>query len=978
MPPPPTDPISLKLGLLCTYKQYKADTETIAGWLKANAVKHGYKFDRKDGISIRTSDFVPMAQKIVANVKQAWFSLNPAIHDAFRRAIVARQKCTAWYEQNTKSQWKSNESHAYFTNILLTCWDILLSASANRPEPKHQAPQPPHKENIPQAQPASVEDELAAHSNRFAALYIGPDGDSDSDDEPEVTNAQSSSLNNQTKQGKKSKSPFTSTPATIIADETQIEEEFWFAIQSFLREQQKVREQVKGYWKDFNGEKTHLIMATFGTRMAIDLIRRSEIELDLQVVRPKRFPADQYPVHTFPALLVAAKQDRCPPMRLDHIVDPRLGRIAGVLISGPQNELTLYNTYATLKAWRNAVDDGCNKWLKNAMVEWNDESDRLTRILFMLFEMSMVEPTPPYQDDITRGVTEALWSGKIPIWTTFSLKLLLDIEDILGEFQLLTWGIAGDHALNHATSTPTHWHHQADCCHVPLPPPNAPGNVNSPKQPDDKHKASPASKTINIRGKVKSSEGPRMRGMVKKRLPKKKAANAPPIGEEVKVCTLRCGYDSYDKDVYCVKEWIKFHVLEQFGDTYSPESPYDVVDASPYDVLRMNPLHCGMIVYDLYRSRHWSGLYQNTCDNRDIWTMMYVYAAGRSVFPDSLAWPDMEFLLYQLDDKYVFFGGRPVDLQWAARKWMLAMGNSSTGLSYRDLSHLQCCTLRFAVNHKKWRPLKDNSVLGSFIKTRTNCCEIHQADAHDNFMEMIRVMHRPDSLLRLARFLNMSQDEAKTFVTTWTNRLHSWTLMDILELTQMYLAVDLADVGFDWAVLDDTCSQMWKEARPLLRIQHSDSRDDGDGDCDHEDCNVGRQPSNWTTILLSQAAEVEVNLSSKKKNNPAVFAEELEKGSPTFMKLWSLIQEHCRRRVNTNLGHGIFSSYAAEECLIKLLDTRNEAPYPARIVAPHVRKCFEGYSENLLEQSSSMKLAEKILAGNPGTLHVLQKAKHDE
>lgn len=49
----------LSLGLLCIYKQYKADTETIAGWLKANAVKHGYKFDGQDGTAIRTSDFVP-------------------------------------------------------------------------------------------------------------------------------------------------------------------------------------------------------------------------------------------------------------------------------------------------------------------------------------------------------------------------------------------------------------------------------------------------------------------------------------------------------------------------------------------------------------------------------------------------------------------------------------------------------------------------------------------------------------------------------------------------------------------------------------------------------------------------------------------------------------------------------------------------------------------------------------------------------
>lgn len=58
MTPAPT-PAPLSVGLLCVYKQYKADTETIAIWLKTNAVKHGYKFDGQDGIIIRTSDFIP-------------------------------------------------------------------------------------------------------------------------------------------------------------------------------------------------------------------------------------------------------------------------------------------------------------------------------------------------------------------------------------------------------------------------------------------------------------------------------------------------------------------------------------------------------------------------------------------------------------------------------------------------------------------------------------------------------------------------------------------------------------------------------------------------------------------------------------------------------------------------------------------------------------------------------------------------------
>lgn len=244
-------------------------------------------------------------------------------------------------------------------------------------------------------------------------------------------------------------------------------------------------------------------------------------------------------------------------------------------------------------------------------------------------------------------------------------------------------------------------------------------------------------------------------------------------------------------------------------------------------------------------------------------------------------------------------------------------------------------------------------------------------------MEMIRTMHTPDALTRLARLLDMSQDEAEAFVVTWTSRLHSWTLKDILELTQMYLAVDLADIEFDWAALDSTCSEMWRDAFPLLQVKHSGTEDDGDHPCKHEACDVGIQPSTWTTIILSQAAEVEINLSEKKKKDLAVFAGELEKGSPAFMKLWSLIQAHCRKRVNTALGHGVFSSFAAEECLVKLLDTRNEKPYPARIVAPHVHKCFKGYPEELAKQSSSMILAKRVMASDTGALRTPRTTKRD-
>lgn len=353
---------------------------------------------------------------------------------------------------------------------------------------------------------------------------------------------------------------------------------------------------------------------------------------------------------------------------------------------------------------------------------------------------------------------------------------------------------------------------------------------------------------------------------------------------------------------------------------------------------------------------------------------MFIYAAGRAAFPNSLSWPDMEFLLLQQGEQRIFFGGRPKNFEWTARKWFLALGRSSNDYTYKDIAHAKCCSRRDYINFKKWRPLKDNSVLGAFISSRMNCCDVHHELAQDNFMDMVRMMHTPAELSRLASMLGMSQDEASHFVWTWTSRLASWTLTSILELTQMYLAVDLADIEFDWAALDSVCSEMWREASPLLQVKHPSGGDGDDLPCDHKACELGTQPSTWTTFVLSQVAEVEINLSAKKKRDPAIFAEELEKGSPTFMKLWSLIQAHCQKRVNAALGNGVFSSFAAEAGLVKLLDTRMDAPFPALIVASHVQKCFEGYPEDISEKSAAMILAKRVIASH-GHLRMSNDAK---
>lgn len=468
-----------------------------------------------------------------------------------------------------------------FTNILMTAWDILLAA-ADSSKPESRTLKTIRKQDIPKARTAVAEHKIDISSNRFAAVYIDAGGDEDND-ELDVGDAESSKLTDIPTKRKKSKSSYTAPPTTIIPDEGQVEEEFWFAIQSFLQEQQKVREEVRRYWKDFKRGESHLIMATFGTRMAIDLIRRSEIELGLQVNRPARFPEDKYPISTFPALLVGTKQQN------RQLFDAPLDGF--VLVPSRLNELTLYNTYSTLKSWCYFLRDDPTFRVSKRLYS-NEEVRRLiTKISWV---SSIADQQLPYEDDITRGVKKALECREVPIWTVFAMRLLLDMEDVLRKCPLLPWQDASQHILKHAHTPLTHWHHQAGCRHIPLAEEASAEDFSNERLV--KRKPSLASKPVSMLEKVRSLEGPRKKGMPKKRPAKKKLPKAVNIDEETGPCTcdecLRCGYDWYEKDVKLALDWMTD--VEQGPKPFSPRS---------FETIRMNPLHCGLIKYDLYRSR---------------------------------------------------------------------------------------------------------------------------------------------------------------------------------------------------------------------------------------------------------------------------------------------------------------------------------------------------------------------------------------
>lgn len=473
----------------------------------------------------------------------------------------------------------------------MTTWDILLSAAATDSacsSLKSPAPQPTKKKRRFKAQVSSSEQTPFVSTNRFAAFYVDAGADDDAD-ELDIAGAGSSVATGKPAKGKKLKLLHTVLPTTIIPDEDQIEEEFWFAIQSFLQEMQRVRNEVRRYWEDYKRDESHLVMATFGTRMAIDLIRRSEIELGLQVKRPARFTDQKYPVSTFPALLVAAKE------RIEgsssgagQNFDAPLDNF--VLVSSRQNDLTLYNTYSTIKRWSHLWTNKPG-YEMDRRLKRNEEIRRLVDKLTQI--CGLADKRPPYEDDITKGVKKALECGEIPIWTTFAMKLLLDMEDVLYGCPLLPWVDASEHTFNHARHPLSHWHHEFGRCHTPLS--DEITDSDLPRGQIVKKKPSLADQSISMLEKIRTSEGPRKKGTARKRRTKKKVSNTAKTDEETSSCDtdMRCGYDWYEKDVARALKWVT--EMEHGKECFLRH----------FETLKMNPLHCGLMKYDLYRGRLW-------------------------------------------------------------------------------------------------------------------------------------------------------------------------------------------------------------------------------------------------------------------------------------------------------------------------------------------------------------------------------------
>ncbi|KAI0006514.1 hypothetical protein F4779DRAFT_596171 [Xylariaceae sp. FL0662B] len=589
-----------------TYKQYKEDTETIAGWLARNALRCGYQIgqplssnpsnvssarpkgkarklarDKEKSVSaklssgptytISVSDFGRMAKAIADFTPKV--AIPEALDNLFSRAIDARSRFTQWYQMYSHGEEESNQRHAHFTNVLTSAWEILRpfepvrTARAKKKSPKVQKPEEPIINLINRFSGLNVEDTL----DQGLEVETGTSAEQDEKDY-KLTDVAS---------------------VTLVKSEEELEDDFFFAIFEFMLELDEVRSCIRRFWNGYRRGPSELMLPSILTNTAIQLVRRAEHELDLLTERPKKYPSSLYPVWNFPDIfmyitheegLIKKNED------LESFIKPSPEYIE---IRCAHADLFLSETFNALKHALYEVNDiGKQYILPEDRTDSSTASEtfrRIKRMLPCLQGVSNAMAHSPASDEITSGIGVMFETETIPIWVAFGVQLLLDIQDELEA---------------------------------------VPQKALREVQKHTRHKLSAIrSKNLDKEPFSQRPEGSQWLAMFL-------SAHERDVLEDNfrKQISMSGGRDLSGRFV--------IPNLDDLDDI--PGLPEFIKERDYF--LRINPVKCGILKYNLYLQTHnhavnlegsWRGI---TC-------MVHLYVACRSLFPEDPVWPDMEYFL---------------------------------------------------------------------------------------------------------------------------------------------------------------------------------------------------------------------------------------------------------------------------------------------------------------------------------------------
>jgi hypothetical protein len=462
-----------------SYRRYKEDTNVFATWLSHAAKACGYHHVVVDNSSSSSTASVTNCQKpskgnvasgnpapskhllptkdienlarLVAESKEPIITVPQGIQGVLYRAIRARKRCTAVFQQlevknNTSQFQESNASHLHFIKVLESAYELLHPIFDISPTPIKSQPTKLTTKGI-----SKTSDSIDFLGNQFELLQVEEIEDQDlefSAFDPIVKEIFAKKRSS--KMTKKSKSK----PGAVFEIDLALDAELPFMVYCFYEDLGRYRKFLGKIWQEYADGSLDLLTSSLVTNITIELACKFEEELIAR--SPKRFgKKPSYCAITSIIHPVPSINKNTLDLSFELVRDSTLG------------ELIYSSTFISLRKCANfimqkpgsipSVIPVRSLYIKDrAMVQHEEEIEVedvfLSQILLDLQIQRFQDQTSPnspsqdhsqgnqhslpYEDVLTKGFRSMLHKGKsadIGVWVVFGARILLDIQKILGK-----------------------------------------------------------------------------------------------------------------------------------------------------------------------------------------------------------------------------------------------------------------------------------------------------------------------------------------------------------------------------------------------------------------------------------------------------------------------------------------------------------------------------------------------------------------
>ncbi|KAK5947420.1 hypothetical protein PMZ80_001570 [Knufia obscura] len=412
--------------LRSTYKQYKEDTDRIATWLAVTAKALGFdilqatsgtqkpkpkpktKSKRKTHstgppeYTIPINDFTTLALHIVKHLKPP-SKVSQAVLAVITRAIRARRDSNAWFQNNEQNAPPTEDGHAHFVGILQQVYAI--------PEPHS-------------LQEANVDAQVDLNlSNMFAGLEL----QEESEEFEKVTAAQA---------------PTPSAEKKVLVKAQPMKDfmKLPFAAFTLYTDMNRIGTFVEELWTKHLAGQMDLISVSVTADCATDLVRRLEEDFFAE-----------FPNETPQTILTMLYEIKCKLMDVAGVYQeegcreswhPSMRQTVRWLFYDMREYLTeMADYFPSQEKYIVPYNPFPKSLFSNVFMVLDDgvfldrSEDEMADLINMFQECRLLTNYTerlPVEDEFLKSVRHITNTRKVPIWTTFVARMVLNVRHILG------------------------------------------------------------------------------------------------------------------------------------------------------------------------------------------------------------------------------------------------------------------------------------------------------------------------------------------------------------------------------------------------------------------------------------------------------------------------------------------------------------------------------------------------------------------